>query len=458
MSRFACFATEELEVDKVYRQQQETNAGDEFDELYQNVRQDLNAKREQQEDSSKEESSEPSDTSSEEELPEDTDISDDGAEPDATESLESFLTIHREAVGEYFAQEDIFTKENVLTAGKAIGSASYDGMVWLKNIGFEYGPVLLKHVYKGILFALDKTLRAIFKGSVSITKYIRKRMNSYTVFKEKIQKAREALNLIEGSGNEEAAFFTDEVSIQQLLISNHTDITENLGSALMFFKGFVNSFETKVSNHVAGIGRLIDNVIKTNGKFAGQYSPDVIIPNNFKKAILQGYHPEHEEVESYVYERVLPGNISAIGFFPRKNLNGRDEIITALSESKMFFGVNMTSVVNERSIAFKTKADLLKLLDVLDAVCDVGLASEKTYIDVARKRNGIKGYLSKYTRFLYNLKEKMSIYESMADIISLELQYMDSTYIASSLQLHDYMARVLNASLTYVKQNIKTLS
>lgn len=460
------FVFEELNVDKVYREQQTEGLDSEFDELYNSTKLKIDVEREQKEAAEESTASSDDDTSDQPnegqegddgEVPED-ESSDDSEEADATQALESFLCLHELARSEMIATEDIFTKDNLINAAKATGNALGEGFTYLKDIGFEYGPVVLKHVYKGILYALDKTLKAIYKGTTAIAKYVKKRTQSYTAFKEKIAKARETVNLIDDDKEVDDAFTSNEALIQHLIIGDSTDFVKNTTVASAFMKEYFENFSHQVSNHVTGIERLIDNVVRNNGNHAMQYEPEVPDFKNFTRGSIQGYHPDDENIESYVYRHLLPGNTYFIGYLPNRNAQGRDNMLKALGSSRMFLGVNVAAVRNTKSVKLAGKKELLKYLDLLEGICNTGITLEKDYVEVINHRKKVKSYLSRYMRFLFNLQDRLSIHNSMVDFISMEFYYIDKTYVGGSLLVQDYMVGLLTSSLEYVKESIQALS
>lgn len=452
MKNKPCFVFEELEVDKVYREDQAV--GNEFDELYKEI------KKDKTEQSSEGEPSDDVASDNEDESLENAinnETSDDQTETNSDIALESILIDHRDAFNTYLAQEDLF-EDKTGSIPSYLGEKTLEGLGFLKRMGFTYGPILLKHVYKGILFALEKTLRALFKGSVSLVKYIKKRVYSYSNFKEKIQSARDVIKLLSDDKDISKSFFTNEVVIQKLLIGNSSNFLKNTVVFKDYFTGYFSIFSRKVDNHITGVNRLIENIISTNGNYSSEYYPSENLIPGLSEGLVSGFRPTSTEVNTFASNQLLPGNIKVIAFLPKPNLRKREEIVSSLAESKIFLGVDVKQVIAKKQVNFLSKRDLLSYLDILEEICDCGIGLEKTYISIAQKRNGVSSHLKSYMKFIYNLRDKISIHNSMADLISLEVQYLDKTYITSSLQIQDYSVEVLSASLSFIKENIEALS
>jgi hypothetical protein len=46
-------------------------------------------------------------------------------------------------------------------------------MPYVAELGFKYGGLLLKHVYRGVLFALDATIKGLFQGSQHLVRSVK---------------------------------------------------------------------------------------------------------------------------------------------------------------------------------------------------------------------------------------------------------------------------------------------
>lgn len=462
-------AMEELEVDKLHTQQEQAEKSGQFDQLYQGIKKDMELKEKAAENSEGEDEetgdSVPDETSNE--TP-----TDDSSEPvedpevekteevdgdDTSAALESFLKYHGEAQAISIAQEDVFTKENVLTAGKYLGGKAVDGLKYLKDIGFEYGPVVLKHVYKGVLFALNKTVKAIVQGSVSISTYVKRRINSYENIKSNIESLREAVKLLEDK-ELDGVKYTNDVVINQLKIGGNYDFLSNVKIAQKFFESFFSSFDRNVKSNVIATRNLINAVVHEQAVQPTNLVVEKFVMDGLTRREVNGYQTDNASVESYTYNYVLPGDVAFIAWLPKRNLTSHEAVVAAYNGSKIFLGMNVHTAVVKEAVDYPSISEINNYLDTLTAICDYGIGLDKVYSDVLRTRNATRGILNSYMRFLLKAQNKISIRDSMVDFIALKVAYTDRAYIAGGMYTNDYMVRVLTNSLSYLKDAVKAYS
>lgn len=446
---------EEMAVDRVAAQQQFDASHSEVDGLYTETQASVAAPAEEPPPD------EPPSDEGQTPLPEAADETDESLTPaeqdppadTANEALEAFIQHHRISLLSIQSQREVLAQEGLLEAGSYVGGKAVDGLTYLKEVGVEYGPTALKHLYKGILYALEKTLKALTLGAVAIQKYVKKRMASFTVFKAKIAKAREALQLLSATEPTTRVFNNAEV-LATLTIGSSVDISKNLGVALTFYKGFFSTLTQNVSAAVSNTQHLIDNVVHERVATPSFYAME---PRQLPGLVLRsvaGYEPDSAHLDSWVYPQILPGNVCFMGHFPKKALQEVTALTEACAGSKLFFGMQQHRTAPDY-VSFMAPAELDELLTQLDAFCEVGLGLEATYQSVLKTRSRIKASLPMYTRYLMGAQGRISIRDSLAELITAKVAYLDHTYISASLKTNDYVVRLLSAGLTYVNQAIR---
>lgn len=455
MSRKRLFvATEELEVDKLHREHVEAEKKGEFDVLYQGVKEDIEAKEATQ--TSEEETDTPlegeEDTSTESPEANETEDVDTG---DAAIAAESFLRHHLNPDTFTIAIEHGYS-DNTSTIASYVGDKALSGLTYLKNIGFEYGPVLLKHVYKGVLYAMNKTVRAVIQGGLSTAKYIDKKVHSYNNLKSDLLKVKETLDLLEDKKIDTE--FTKDVVINQLKIGNNLDFKASAKVAQRFFEDFFDGFEKNVRSNIAVTRNIVNSVSHEQTVQPQLLTYERFNFSNFVRKNVDGYVSSSQCVDSYAYQFILPGDLIFVGWLPKHNLTDHDQIIEALNNSKMVLGVNTHGSIVKDSVAYHSLTDLKAMIDILITVCDYGIELEKTYDTVIKNRNALRGVLNVYMRFLLSAKHKVSLRDSLADFISLKVASIDRTHIAGSMYVNDYMVRVVTASLSYLRDAVKVYS
>lgn len=451
-------AMEELEVEKLHTQQEQAEKSGEFDQLYQGIKQEVEQKAKVVENEESEEV--PTDaTPTSDEAVEDPDVENteavDGEDTDV--ALESFLKYHGEFLAISLATEDVFTKDNFIAAAKYVGGKTVDGLGYLKDIGFEYGPVLLKHVYKGVLFALNKTVKAVVQGSVSISAYVKRRINSYENIKANVESLREAVKLLEDK-ELEGVKYTNDVVINQLKIGGNYDFLNNTKVAQKFFESFFSTFERNVKANVLMTRNLVNAVVHEQVVQPSDIVTEKFVMNGLVKREVNGYRVDNESVDGYTYNYVLPGDIAFIAWLPKRNLTSHEAVAAAYNGSKIFLGMNIHSTVVKEAVDYPTLQEINTYLDTLTEICDYGIGLNKVYSDVLRTRNATRGFLNSYMRFLLKAQNKISIRDSMADFIAMKVAYTDRAYIAGAMYTNDYMVRVLTNSLSYLKDAVKARS
>jgi hypothetical protein len=455
MARKSLFvATEALEVEKLQQARADAERDSEFDVLYQDITEDQAAKDAAQSD---DENDTPldgeEDTSTE--SPEASEVENVDTD-DATVAAESFLRHHQANRDHTVAQESQFTESNFSPVTRYVGNKTLSGLNYLKDVGFEYGPVLLKHVYKGVLYALNKTVRAVVQGSVSMTNYVDKKIHSYDNMKTDLDKIKETLDLLETQKVDIA--FTKDVVINQLKIGANYNFKESVKVAHKFFEDFFNGFEKNVQGNIAVTRNIVSAVVHGQAIQPAQLTYERFNFPNFVRRNVDGYVPDSDYVNSYAYQFVLPGDLVFVGWLPKQHLTEHDTIIEALNHSKMMVGVNTQASVVKDGVKYLSLSELKEMVRILESICDYGIALDKTYQAVIKNRNSIRGVMNVYMRFLLAAKRKVSIRDSLADFIAVKIACMDRTHIAGSMYVNDYMVRVVTASLSYLKEAIKAYS
>lgn len=462
-------ALEELQIERVLREKATADAGNEFDHLYQNARQEIKIKEEARRDAA-EDSEESSESGGEDEeispkddtekdataaegsesKEADTDI--DGIE-DAGTALECFLNLHKEALSNNVAVEDLFTKVNLAY----LGEKTLAGLGHLKDFGFKYGAVSLKHVYKGVVTSLNKTVQAITRGTLAIKKYIDKRINSLNNIKNRIETARKALELLDDQADRVVT--VKELSqIKKLISGNNMEIESNLKKALKFQRAFFQHLDINVRNSTEASAQLVKNVIE--GKVS---SPNAVMRETFgfdgfiRKAI-EGYKPDSQYLDAFVYRDLLPGNVLFAGYLPIENLDSHEAILEAYSGSKLFFGFSRSETKLVEEYELPTISELKAILDTAEQICDFGIQLEALFLKVIAERETLKKTLSPYVKFLLLAKNKVSIRDSMVEYVSYKIKFLDNTSIAGAMYVNDYIVQLLLATLSVVKTGVKEYS
>lgn len=391
-----------------------------------------------------------------------------GVDPEEDVSVESFLELHKQSIGVYVSVEDIFTKEGAVDAAKWVGNGLWGVMGYLVDLGVAYGPTILKHVFKGILLALGLTLKALSSGAKHIVGYFKKRSESYTNYKSKIEKLKKELNELQLNQmdkdpnsdmdqDQEPLRFEDDVVISSLKIGNNVNFDKTLKVALKFNEDFFSGLHNGVHGGVNNARYLVKSVIHGATILPEKKMVEKLEFPGLIRGKVNGYEPSVDGCDSYVYRNTLPGDVRFIGHIPSKLQNDPTEIRSSYEASSLFFGFDQHEGHGVTGCNYLDPKSLADMLDTMDEICTLGLNTEKIYKEIIVTRNSLKNDFKLYLKHLLTVKHQISVRDSLAEFISLKVAYVDQTFIAGSFRIHDYNAGLLSASLGYVSDAIKAL-
>lgn len=380
------------------------------------------------------------------------------AEKSTETAVEAFRIAQESMVYDLIALEEKLTPH--LLTGINNGFYREDHIEGLAKLGFKYGGLLLKHVYRGIVTILDTAVKGLYKGGVLFTQTVRNSIQSYerqTKHLDDLSNAVEALgDLPEPSTAETTARYTTSGVIQQLKIEDQVDFTETLKVAIAFGQAYHDNLGKAVKNHLYTTQKLIDSVVEQKLKVhAEKFMREHMTIPGFSTETVEGYEPESDYCTSYVYEAVLPGDVRFIAFLPSNTVQERESVIQAYHESKFFFGVAQQDVEMEESIPYLDRAGMQTMLEQLRTLCTLGLKQRQMGPLVIQQRDLLKKSLIRYIQYLITAQHRVSIEDSLAEFIALRTRSLDKTYLSGALHLHDYQRRVINAGIRYLEASIK---
>lgn len=492
---------EMLEVDKLHHAKELAQANPEYDSLYEQTKKNLEDKAKQdngdssdggfgddtsdagdQPDENQDTTDQPTEDPPPEEEPasEDPPADDTEAKPedppkeekpkqedppkeeeDSSAALEAIVNNHMVGIAALLGQERVVMEgEYVDRALSALG----DGAIYLKDLGVEYGPIALKHVFKGVLYAMERIAKAMVEGARFLYKYIDTRMKSYKSFKERIKGVQSLLESVKASKEKETAenqeskapmLFENEAVLRSLSISGNTDFLANVQVTEAFMKDYFGDLGKKVQTNIRTTFHLIDSVMKAHVSNPEQYMYDDVTFKGLTSKTIGEYKVESEYCDSLVYQKVLPGDVAFMAFVPKKGLRDSRQVKDAYSNSKMFLGFvgDMESEVKPAPIA--TLEQVEQYLNVLNEICDVGLSHAVLFGTIQKQRKSLEQTLESYFNFLTSSKEKISIRDSLVEYVSLKSAFLDRTYITGAVAIQDFVVRILTHSLSYCKDSIR---
>jgi hypothetical protein len=494
MARIRLGLESTLAVDKVHEQQQEENSNGEFDELYHELDQpepepeetdeaidesedDVTESDEPANDNNEESvddqsdqtapSSEDSESESDEETnatnkekpaAESEDKADDKAESESDEetdkakdnketetALESCLCEHRLAMELLLESRYRFATESILDTGKSA-----------LQLGFKYAPVALKYVSKTIIKALEKTAKGLILGSQLISNYIKKRNNSYKHYLKKIESAKQTLTLIkEKELSIEPEPYTNNNVISKLKIADQLVLENTLKVAKTFTEDYFSNIDRNAIIMASSIRSVINIVLKDETAKPANLVLNIGELKNFITTKISYYPPRHDSLQTQVYKNQLPGDLMLIAHVMGKQYVNDDNLLPAYRNIKLFFGINEENLNKKPEATYLSIDEIETCLILLEEICHYGMSQESSFKRLLAIRKNINASFSSYIEKLLKLKDRITVRESMVEVITPSIDVLDKVYIGTTVQVDDYLGRLINASLVYMNDSMR---
>lgn len=482
MARIRLGLESTLAVDKVHEQQQAENNDGEFDELYHQLDQpepepedtedsvddsdtDLESESNDQTDESSDteldkqsdELENKDDTTEDEETDKDDDNEsyenkEDDAEDDQAKdqketetALESCLYEHKLAMELLLESRYRFATESIVDSGKSA-----------LQLGFKYAPVALKHVSKTIVKALEKTAKGLMLGSQLIYNYIKKRNNSYKHYLKKIESAKQTLALIkEKDLSIEPEPYTNTNVISKLKIADQLVLENSLNVAKTFAEDYFNSLNRNAIIMASSIRSVINIVLNDKDAKPANLVLNIGELKSFITTKVSYYPPRHDSLQTQIYRNQLPGDLMLIAHVMGKQYIDDDNLLSAYKNIKLFFGINEENLNKSPEVSYLSIDEIEKCLTLLEEICRYGMSQETSFKRLLAIRKNINASFSNYVEKLLKLKDKITIRQSMVEVITPSIDVLDRVYLGTTVQVDEYLGRIINASLIYLNDSVK---
>lgn len=503
---------EELEIERVVRRDEAAESGLTFDELYtetedQLIQQEQSEEKEESQsagdaaetpppssdepgdrisgDSESSETDTPVNTSTQEDdshlSDEDKDllehVKDETPPTEPAKSMEHMRSIlARESYAvlniETIAQENYQEYEGQGNWGdnsKTVGQSAWDftkkAARWLGNLGIKVTtdtlPKLAQHTYKGLIYAFDRLAYSFMVGYTTLDRYLSRRVNSFNNLHQNIDKGKQVLELLSnGRANPitEADVYDNSVVIRQIVIGDSKDITANIPILTKFIGEAITSFGMSIKEDIVGIRDIIEHSKITRGNAVlSLLNPDFKI-NGLRQGVLPGFETENTLLTSYYVDPTLPGNVNMIVQLPSAEHKTRTAWVEAYRDSEIFLGVNRTKFKINDSIPYMDVDGLKKVLDELAHLCDLCIKHQTFYESMKKQKLEQRLVYKNYFDGLMKTEKKVSIKDSLIDLVTIKNNFIDKVYMPAAIDIHDYAVRVIVAYLKFVEKNIKVLT
>ncbi len=419
---------EQLEIEKLEESRRIANRSGHYETLFDNLAQQQKVQ---------EESDDPVD----EDSPEETDM-------DATEAMES--------IGDFsFSLEEYNEQhwENKPSLSNRLMSAVSE----LGILGIKYTPVLLKTMFKGVLYAFGVLGELFMKSSSAIVKYLDRRSTSFDKLLESIESLNKSLNIVKDDSGLNGQLFTEEPVINSLKIGSNVDFVSNIKTLNTFTKDVIGSIEKQVELDIGQIKHTI-----SVSSFSNTSAPVNILTvkpfsTKLKPGTIAGFSSDEETTVSYLYSERLPSDIALMAFLP-KNTQTVQEASRSYDASKVILGFDNSNFKAIGSVDYMSVEELKGLLKELKDLCDLCVAQKTFYEQLLVSKKQIRFGLQSYFTRISSANRKISIKESLVEYVYLKSLFIDKVYLASCINIHDYNAKTIAMALKFVEAHVKKLA
>ena len=437
---------EELEVEKVYDEEHTSNNSSETDDMETIIKNNID-------DSKKE------DMDSDKNTP---DADDSATEDDISRAMESY----HEAIQVSMAIEDLSVAseeipEFITNGAKVAGNVALDAAVFLKDIGFKYAPPLIKAVGKATLFSIEKTLKGLFYGTKALIRISEKSIHSYKSFDSKGEKLKKSIALLKAAKKTTVTTgkkYAKEKTIANMSIDSHTKPLETIKVYSEFMSKYVLGASGRIDSSVTSIKLLIGRAgyggIKQPTKYIGEEKAIV----GLSKRTISGYDPDSNNVDSYVYPKVLPGNTLLIAYVPKKDLVDMSDVYDAYTNSQIFLGKSFHGSNIPQTINYMSLSEVESLLKEIQSMCAMGTQYVATFKHIEKQRNSIKYSLKGLLNILARNTDKVKIDKSVTEAIYLKNMFIDKCFIGSMQDIEYNTRMTIRSYLDYCQDNLIELS
>ena len=313
-------------------------------------------------------------------------------------------------------------------------------------------------MFEGIKVAINHTAKALRALTAKVYKLYKQHINSYKNLNAKLDDIKKTIQ--EAIDNDETisqdASFYNQKALSAFTINGDADIEKAIHILFKFNIDYSIELKRNTSVQIRVLKSVMESVTaeSDNTKIKLANSLPLFKLPGFGLSRVHGYSADNPNLSTFKYSHTLPGNMLFLGYMPEHTLSGND-IVAACQESSLFLGIDESSEILEE-LPFPEPKDLLSLIDLAKSLCTVGLESITTYRNVANHRLTLIKDIERYARKLEEAKNTISIENSMANLVSARLAFMDNTCMASAVSVHEVNIRVLTGLIAYFKEAINS--
>ena len=351
------------------------------------------------------------------------------------------------------------------TISGAAANAAGEGLKYLGKLGFEYGAIALRHIGRGVVVLLDRTLKGLYQGTQLLIKYLKDRpeqfKNSRALLTKAGEIAKEVQINIQGKKIKPQGPYENNKIIDKLKINGKLLALDNSRIAFEMAKSFYDHFLPNVINCTKAISNII-NMVKTNlGKKADgakMFSTPVFA--DFIAKDIPGY-PVSEGLQSLVYKDILPGDLLLTAHIPaRMDVGDSQEKLEKATEiyknTSIFLAINKaTYQKNAGGKYLPSIDDVIEYIDLLKDMTDYSLQCQSKLDDYNKLRDNIKNELKDYTNSIFKSEEEVTVQNSLIEYFTPNLSMLDNLSTKGVYVVDQYLKTHIAAGIEYINDCLK---
>lgn len=310
-----------------------------------------------------------------------------------------------------------------------------------------------------VLYLMEKTIKLLFTGIISLKDYMYRRMNSFESLHTQIKDLKAAVKAMDVTPVKPGAddydikpTYTSARIINNLKISDSVDFSKNL----MVMTAFLQSLNKEVSSaalkDLKFIGYIadLDSVNFAKLKNEGMYSEG--FGSVFSKDLLDGYVSDHPSMEFWRSSQTLPGDTSLFINIPSTSITDKETAEKAFSKANCGIGIDTHSFVDIDSVEYLDKAQLLNLLDRMEKLCLEALSHRQLYAAVLLQKSNMRFKFKVFFAELMSTNDRVFASKKVS-AVHFRMQYVDKIYLKMTMDVHDLCVKVLVNAISFAQKN-----
>lgn len=364
---------------------------------------------------------------------------------DSKDAMESFRHIKYQSLS---------TEDLSYVANKVVSGFS-EGLSFLKYLGINYGPIILSKAYKGVVYAMGKLIKYLFISINKTYTYLERRVNSFENLKSNLADAKEALDELRKKESLEDLSdikYDKQNIINALKIGNNIDLTNNIMVLNGFIESTIKELGSEISKDISKIRYIIASTLTNNIKEPAELMKIEPHFSNFTKV-------SYDDVllNKYIYSNDLPGDINFISILPSDSMSTKEDVINGYNKAEMFLTIKADNFQEVKYIDYMDIDQLDAFINKLDLLCDTCIKHKAMYENVVHNKKNLRFDFKRYFLNIINSDSKVSFKDSLLELVYLKSIFIDKVYLTASMDIHDYAARTIVKSLSYINDNMKRL-